>query len=131
MVDDLEVFASAKLATVRAEQHDRIARFTEPAAHDAIRVLEQPDNANDRRWINRRAVGLVVQADIPAGDGHTERAARGANPFDRLRELPHDPRTLGVSEVEAVGRTERPGPGARDISGRLRDREHRAAIRVE
>ena len=52
-------------------------------------------------------------------------------PFDRLRELPHDRRPLGVAEVQAVGRAERPRAGARDVARRFGHREHRAAIRIE
>ena len=36
------------------------------------------------------AVGLVVEADVAAGDRHVERPAGFADAGDRLRELPHD-----------------------------------------
>ena len=42
--------------------------------------------------IDRVAVGLVVQADVAAGDRHAKRAAGLADALDRLRKLPHDRR---------------------------------------
>ena len=103
----------------------------EAAADDAIRMLEQADDADDRRGIDRPAVRLVVQADVAAGDRHAERAAGLADALDGLRELPHDRGPLGVAEVEAVGRAERTGAGAGDVARRFGHREHRAAPRVE
>ena len=61
----------------------------------------------------------------------SERAARLADAFDRLRELPHDRRPLGIAEVQAVGRAERPRAGARDVARRLGHGQHRAAVRIE
>ena len=84
-VHDLQVLAAAELAAALAEQHDR-RRPTrwKRAADDAVGVLEQADDADDRRRIDRLAVGFVVEADVAAGDRHVERAARRADAFDRL-----------------------------------------------
>ena len=38
---------------------------------------------------------------------------------------------LGIAEVQAVGRGERPRAGAGDVARRFGDREHRAALRIE
>ena len=94
-------------------------------------MLEHADHADDRRRIDRAAVGLIVEAHVAAGNRHVERAAGGRDPLDGFRELPHDRRPLGVSEIQAVGRAARPRAGARHVSSRLGDRQHRAAIRVE
>ena len=57
--------------------------------------------------IDRLAVGLVVEADVAAGDRDVERAARLGDALDRLDELPHDLRPLRVAEVQAVGGADR------------------------
>src|SRR5207247_2338938 len=75
--------------------------------------------------------GFVVEADVAARDWHVERAAGLGDPFDRLDELPHDLGTLGVAEVQAVGRADRHAAGAGDVSRRLRDGEHRAPAGIQ
>ena len=130
-VDDLQVLAAAELAAIsrRAGRWRRRCLGT-PRQH-ARRVLDQPDDADDRRRIDRLAVGLVVEADVAAGDRDVQRAARVGHAFDRLDELPHDLGPLGVAEVQAVGRADRDAAGAGDVARRLGDRQHRAAPRIE
>ena len=54
VVHDLQVLAAAELAAALAEQHDRRRPTAwNRAADDAIGVLEQPDDADDRRRIDR------------------------------------------------------------------------------
>ena len=105
---------------------DRNARVTRPR-----RILEQPDHAEHRRGVDRLALGLVVEADVAAGNRHVERAARLADAAHGLAELPHDLGPLGVAEVQVVGRADRLGAGAGDVARRLGHGEHRAPIRVE
>ena len=132
VVHHFQVLAASELAgAIRAQQHDHVARLLETAVHDAIRVLEEADDADDRRGMDRAAVRLVVEADVAAGNRHAKGAACRADALNRLRELPHDRRPLGVAEVQAVGRAERPCAGARDVARSLRHRQHRAVIRVE
>ena len=66
----------------------------ERARHARDGVLDQADDAEHRRRIDRLAVGLVVEADVAAGDRDVQRAAGLADAFDRLGELPHDFRPL-------------------------------------
>ena len=66
-------------------------------------VFDDADDAEHGGGQNRASVGLVVEADVAAGDRDVERAAGGANALHGLRELPHDLRLLGVAEVEVVG----------------------------
>src|SRR5438067_1409226 len=101
------------------------------ARDDAIRALEKTDDTNHRRRVDGMAIGLVVEADVAARNRHVERSTRLANPFDRLCELPHDRRAFRVAEVQAIGRAERPGAGARDVPGRFSHGEHRAPMRIE
>ena len=71
------------------------------------RIIDDADDADHRSRIDRLAVGLVVEADVAAGNRRIEGAARLGDPFDRLDELPHDLGTFGIAEVQAVGRTDR------------------------
>ena len=98
---------------------------------DPRRILQQPDDADDRRRIDRAAVGLVVEADVAAGNRHVERAARLGDSLDRLDQLPHDLGPLWIAEVQAVGRADRDRAGAGDVPRRFRDRQHRAAPGIE
>ena len=79
------------------------------------------DTADDRRRRDRAAVGLVVERDVARDDRDAERARRGRDPVDRLRELPGDLGFLGIAEVEAVGQAERLPAGAGDVSRRAED----------
>ena len=106
-VDNLQVFAAAELAEILAEQDDVVPGALELPRHDSRRILEHADDADDRRRIDRLAVGLVVEADVATGDRHVERPARFGNARDRLDELPHDLGPLGVAEVQAVGGADR------------------------
>ena len=54
IVHHLQVFAAAELAAPLAEQDDDVAGFLESPADDAIGVLQQTDDADDRRRIDRR-----------------------------------------------------------------------------
>ena len=77
------------------------------------------------------SAGLVVQGHIAAGDGNAQILAGLGQSFDGLRELPHDRRILGRTEVQAVGDRTRNGAGGRDIAVGLGQRELRSAGRVE
>ena len=77
-------------------------REAEPAGPRGVGQLA--DHADDGRREDRAAAALVVERDVPAHDGHAERAARVAQARHRARQLPRDVRLLGVAEVQAVRR---------------------------
>ena len=81
----LQVLAAAELMARLAEQHDRVAAAFESAPKHLARILDQADDAENRRRINRLPVGLVVQADVAAGNRDIERFARGGDAFDGSR----------------------------------------------
>ena len=80
---------------------------------------------------NRAALGLVVERDVAGDDRRFEGAAGIADPADALRELPHDLRPLGRSEVEAVGDRDRAAAARRDVARRLGHRLLAAFVRIE
>ena len=81
--------------------------------------------------MDRAAVGLVVERDVPGDDRDPERLAGGGHALDRLGELPGDLRLLRVPEVQAVGDRERLAAGARDVARRLEHGERTAGVGVE
>ena len=85
VVNDVEELASAQLVSCVAKEHDDVAFRTECASDDAIGVLDQPDDSDDRRRQDTAAIGFVVQADVAARD-------RECRARDRLRPClpPHD-----------------------------------------
>ena len=131
IVRELQVLAPAQLAVILPKQQDDVTAVLKSPPHDAIGVLQQADDADDRCRVNRTTIGLVVEAHIAASNRHVERAARRPDALDRFRELPHDRRPLRVAEVEAVCRSEGSRPGTRHISRSLGDGEHRAAVRIQ
>ena len=126
-----QVLRAAELSVIVAQNDHRCTGRPEGTRDRLRRILEQPDHAQDRRRVDGPALGLVVQADVAAGDRHAERAARVADAPHRLAELPHDLGPLGVAEVQVVGGADRLGAGAGDVTGRLGHRQHRPAVRIE
>ena len=86
-----------------------------------MRVRQLADQADDRRRVDRAAVGLVVERDVAADNRHAELLARIGKSPGRAVKLPGDRRLLGIAEVEAVGEAERLGPDAGEV---LRALEH-------
>ena len=75
--------------------------------------------------------GLVVEADVAAGDRDAEGGAAVREAAHGLLELPHHARILGRTEVQAVGDGLGGGAGDGDVAERLGQRELRTGVRVE
>ena len=75
--------------------------------------------------------GLVVEADVAAGDRQAELAAAVGQAADGLGELPHDLGLLRGAEVQAVGDGQRLGAGDGDVAVGLGEVQLRAGVRVE
>ena len=91
---------------------------TEPQA--VLGVVELPDDGDGRRGKDRLAVGFVVEAHVAGHDGRPEGDAGRGQPVDRLREAPHLLGYLRVSEVQAVGQTERLRAHTNDVARAFR-----------
>ena len=81
----------------------------------AIEPVDQTEHADDGRRVDVAAAALVVEAHVTAHHGQVERPTRLRHAVDRLRELPHHLRVLGVAEVEAVDERDRERARARDV----------------
>ena len=69
--------------------------------------------------MNRNVTGLVVEADVSAGDRGSKFKTSIGQPPHRLAELPHHRRVLRGAEVQAVRHCQRCSPGGGNISIRL------------
>ena len=58
-------------------------------------VLDDSEDPHDRRREDRCVAGLVVEADVAAGDGYAELEAGVGKAAYGFRELPHDTGVLG------------------------------------
>ena len=94
-------------------------------------VVDHTEHADDRGRQDRRGPGLVVEADVAAGDRNAKGRTAVGEPAHGLAELPHDAGVLRRAEVQAVGDGDGRGTGDRDVAIRLGKRELRAGVRVE
>ena len=115
----------------RADQPQLVTVSMHAARDGRARVVENADDADDGRRRDRTAARRVVEADVPASDGHIERRARVTEPTDDLDELPHHVRPGRVAHVEAVSCRERTRAGAGDVAVGGGDDAARALARVE
>src|SRR5690606_2670449 len=91
----------------------------------------ETEDADHRRRVDVRAVGLVVERDVPTDDGDAERLTRPGDALHHLDELPHHLWLLWIAQVQVVHGGERPGAGDGDVQRRLPHQTRRAATRVE
>jgi hypothetical protein len=121
----------AELRPGGAQQQDGLAAGP-PAGGDAgADVVVHAQDADDRRRVDRDVAGLVVEADVAAGDRQAEVAAGVGQAADGLGELPHDPGLLGGAEVQAVRDRQRPGAGHGDVAVGLGEVCLRAGVGVQ
>src|SRR6266478_3969868 len=113
------------------EQEDGVAFVAEGDLEDAGGVVENAEDADDWRWVDRLAESLVVEADVAAGDGRAEGSAGFGEAVDGFAELPHHFGLFGAAEVEAI----RGGDGTRTarghVAGRFGDGVHRADAGIQ
>src|SRR5271163_1821568 len=86
------------------EEKNNVACIAEGDFQDAVYVIENAENTDDWRGIDRFAEGFVVEADVAAGDGRAEFVAGDGEAVDGFAELPHDLRLFWAPEIEAVCR---------------------------
>src|SRR6266478_884630 len=113
------------------KQKNEIAIFTEGNLQDTRGVVENAEDADDGRGIDRFAERLVVEADVSAGDGRAEGGAGFSDAVNHLGKLPHHFGFFRTAEVEAI----RGGDGARaargDVASGFSDGVHRADARIQ
>ena len=79
-----------------AQQHEGLTRIAAQAGRDAPGdVVDHAKHSDHRRGKNRHRPGLVVKADVAAGDRNAQRRTAIRLATHRLRELPHHPGVFG------------------------------------
>ena len=93
-VHDVRPLRAAELVAGLAEQQQdlAVAGRHRRAPGD---VVDDPEHADDRCRVDGRVGGLVVEADVAAGDGHAHLEAGVGEAAGRLGELPHHVGVLG------------------------------------
>src|SRR6266702_2968353 len=129
--EESQILTTGELLVRLAQEEDDIAIVLEPSRAPKGQVVEQADHPDHgSRW-DVPFTGLVVEADVAAHDGQLEGAAGIGEAADALLQLAEDLRPLRITEVQAVGDRDRPGPGADDVAGCLRHRGPGAFVRVQ
>ena len=98
----------------------------------AAHVLHEADAADDGRWVDGAAVGLVVERDVPGDDRHAERLAGERHPLDRLAPAPSAISGFsGLPKLRQSVTPIGPPPGAGDVARCFEHGERTAGPRVE
>src|SRR5690349_11993659 len=90
MLHHLQIFAAAQVIPRLSEQDDGVAVLAEPLRHCPVRLFDQSDHSQHRRWIDGQSVGLVIKAHVAADDWNLEMLARILEALNGENELPHD-----------------------------------------
>ena len=83
-------------------EDQRVPRLRTLQRRDLRDILDQTDSADHRRWRDRLAVGLVVEAHVPGNDREVEFAAGFGHALDGLHDIAHRGRLFRVAEIEIV-----------------------------
>ena len=88
---------------VFADQDQRLAVPHVRKVHVGVIVGQQAHGADRRCRRNGRAIGLVVEADVPAHDREIQFPAGQGHAVNGPDDLAHDLGALGISEIQVVG----------------------------
>jgi hypothetical protein len=124
-------FGAGELLTGLAQQEDGVAIVGEAHRHPIGDVGEDAKHSHDRRRVDGRRAGLVVEADVAASDWNAEFLTAVGEPAHGLGELPHDRWVFGRAEVEAVRHGDRRSAGHGDVAICLGQCQLRTGVRVE
>ncbi len=129
---DLRPDRPVELVVRVTEQDQRLAGLVaQPGGQAPGDVVDHAEHADHRGGQDGRRAGLVVEADVPAGDRNTQGRTTIRQTAHGLGELPHDAGVLRRAEVEAVRHRDRGGAGDGDVAVGLGQRELRSAVGVE
>src|SRR5262249_29873296 len=127
-----QVLRAVQVVVRLADQQDEVAVRLEGGIQAISVVGQQSNHADDRRGVDRSPVlGLVVEADIATYHRYAQGPTRGADPRDRLSQLPVALRSLRVAEVQAVGDRQWPGTGGDHVASGFSNCDLAADIRIE
>src|SRR6266853_960480 len=113
------------------EEEQDVAFVAEGDFEDAGGVVENAEDADDRRWIDRLAESFVVEADVAASDGRAEGSAGFGEAVDGFAELPHHFGLFGAAEVEAIRGGDGTRPAGGHVAGGFGNGVHRADAGIQ
>src|SRR6267378_2550063 len=113
------------------EEEDDVALVAEGDFQDLRGVVENAEDADDRRWIDGFAESFVVEADVAAGDGRAEGGAGFGEAVDGFAELPHHFGFFGAAEIKAIRGGDGPCAARGHVAGRFRDGVHGSHARIQ
>ena len=114
-----------------AEQDDGVAFVLEPLRRDVFQLLDEADDGNRGRRINRAGGALIVERAIAAGDGRVKRFATFRQTAHGFFDLPEQLGFERAGHVEIVRRAERQRARAGKIAARFGHGNFRAFVRIE
>src|ERR671919_812030 len=130
-VNPFRVLAATEVIAPRLAEQDDAVTFGEGDSASVFDALQGAEHADYGGWVDRAAVGLVVEGHVAAGNRGLEDRARVRQTPDYFGELPHDLRLLRVAKVEAVRDRQRLASCAHDVAGGLCDREPGALVGIQ
>lgn len=100
---DLRPDRAVELVAGVTEQIQRLPRLVaEPGRKPAAHIVEDPENTHHRRRQDGCGTGLVVEADVAAGDRDAQLRAAVGQSAHGLGELPHDAGILGDPKLRQL-----------------------------
>ena len=115
----------------RRQEQNIVSISREMRCCPAADIFENPHHTDHRSGINCLTQCLVIEANITAGNGCTQRPAGRRYAINHRSELSHDCRLFRIAKIQAIGRSHRPCSGAGDVAGRFRYRMHGAKFGIE
>src|SRR6266851_2122359 len=117
--------------SVAIKKDNEVAFVAEGDLEDARSVVEDAEDADDRRGVNGFAESLVVETNVAAGDGCAEGGAGFSDAINGFAELPHYFGLFRAAEVEAIRGGDGPRAAACNVAGRFCDGVHGPDARIQ
>src|SRR5581483_1858878 len=114
-----------------SQQHERAPGFAEVNADGFVHVVENTYHTQHWRGVNPFSQGLVIEADIAAGDGNFQFFTCLGHAVHDLGKLPHDVRLFRVPKVQTIGGGDGGSARAGHVARRFSDGVHGAQAWIE
>src|SRR5690606_1363238 len=126
--DMMQVFGTVEVGSLVSNEIDQIAWIFKIQGHFLVQVFQYADHANGGGWINRAVFALVIETYISPGYRRAQFLASFGHAFDGLYKLIVNFGLIGISEIQAIGNSNRLSAAANNISCRFAHRHHGAFI---
>src|ERR1051326_3264919 len=96
-----------------------------------VHIFVDSDDSKHGGGIDALTQSFVIKADIPAGNGDFQLFTSFSDSVNNLRELPHDVRLFGISEVQTVRGSDRNCAAAGYVTSSFGDGMHGSEAGIE